>query len=148
MAHLDGLGFCDFARYKQAYCERLKTHQLSDGEILSIYLRLKQQEEAITNPVQVKFHNTSDKLGSLALIISILDEDLKHTGITNAGYMVDGVWNSKKPFGLITDPNGKPTELVNGVFRPYDDGVDMSVFEKELVGVGANTALDATSRTL
>lgn len=147
MAQLDRHGECEYAEYAMAYTERLLAGQLSEGEILTLYLRIEHRNEAYKAPVQIR--SLGRDLGALGLDVSILDEDLKPIrGFDNrTGIIMDGVWNETSPTNRLTysDGNGGSTPMTDGVFRPYDDGLDLRLFEEELVGVGVRTVHDVGS---
>lgn len=147
MAQLDRPGKCEFAEYQRAFQERLVAGQLTDGEILTLYLRLDKRFDALKTPSQVR--TVGQDLSSLAVEVTVLDEDLKPLRDVRPcpGYMVDGVWNASNDSDgfYLTAAHGARIPTNNGVFRPYDDGLNLRLFEEELVGVGARVAQDVGS---
>lgn len=147
MPQLDRAGLCDITEYQQAYNERLKAGQLTDGQILMVYLRLERMGMAIKSPVQTT--TIEHTMGGLVLDVLVLNEDLKAPkGMTPArGALVDGVWNSFDPkecLGYVNE-QGKEVASRDGVFGQYDDGLDMNFFEETFAGAGASTGIDLGS---
>lgn len=149
MAQLDRSGLCELAEYWQVFHERLQADDLTDAEILTLYLRLEKVEMAVKLPVQVKVKGRH--VAGLAVDICLMDEDLKALHDTTcSGIMTDGVWDApdKKDGFFCPDQHDRPVYAYNGVFMQYDDGIDMSLFEGELTGVGASTGLNLGSTRL
>ncbi len=151
MAYLDRPGLCEFAEYERAFVDRLKEGQLTSGEILACYLRLAKRREALMAVVEVQV-NPRRELGALSVSIALLDDDLKPIQPGEPpceGSFVDGIWNSTGPITICASINRHtsiPTH--DGVFRPYEDGIDMSMFEQELVGASASGFSDTSSRPM
>lgn len=73
MAQLDRAGLCEFPEYQKAFNERLKAGQLTDGEILMLYLRLERMGMAIKTPAQtITFGHNMGKL--VVGILLLVDE--------------------------------------------------------------------------
>lgn len=121
--------------------------QLTDGEILMLYLRLGKQLDAMKIPAQVR--TVGQDLSSLAIEVAMVDEDLRLVrGMRPCkGYMVDGVWNASNDHDRFycLKPNGADIPMVDGVFRPYDDGLNLRLDEYELVGASAGSISDVGS---
>lgn len=122
-----GSGLCRLTEYKKAFDERLRAGGISDAEILTLYLRLEKRDVAYRlQPVQVKVR--AQNAAVLAIDVFLVDEDLKPIqNKMSSGIMVDGVWNTPGDDGSFycPDANNRPVRSYDGVFRDYDDGVDM-----------------------
>lgn len=124
--------------------------QLTDGEILMLYLRLERKSMAIKTPVQTT--TVEAAMAGLVLDVSLLNEDLK--ALNNLpparGVMLEGVWNvfDTEYSICFSDETGHVIPGVDGVFEKYDDGIDMSGLDRELAGVSARSGLDLSSLLL
>ncbi|NCU38782.1 hypothetical protein EOL96_07075 [Candidatus Saccharibacteria bacterium] len=148
MPQIEQPGFCSYAEYKQALDNNLKAGDLTDNEIVTIYLRVRDSFNAVKSPIQVKT-DVPQNLGNLSVAVVLLDKELKpiQQGQSFMGNMNErGIWNPATIDDCIFVTNGRtklPTD--NGVFKAYDDGVDLEkLFERELVAAhrGPSGALE------
>lgn len=100
-------------------------------------MRVRDSFNAIKSPIQVKT-DVPQNLGNLSVAVVLLDKELKpiQQGWSFMGNMNErGIWNPATIDDCIFVTNGRtklPTD--DGVFRAYDDGVDLEeLFEQELV---------------
>lgn len=76
MALMEKPDFCSIAEYKQAFEERLKEGDLSDEELLNLYLRVHGHHEALRVPALVT-KRVRRNIGSVGVFVTLLNEDLK-----------------------------------------------------------------------
>lgn len=134
MALMEKPDFCSIAEYKQAFEERLKEGDLSDEELLNLYLRVHGHHEALRVPALVT-KRVRRNIGSVGVFVTLLNEDLKPCTRSIPGVMDQrGVWNTADRDSNIQVRSGGVTRQTNdGVFRNYDGlGLDFLLPEQEL----------------
>ena len=138
MANLEHGGLCNQAEYQRTFNERLKEGDITDAQILMLFLRLKQHAEALKIPVIAR--SIPHHIGQFTVEVTAIDEDLQplRDWTPAEGELANGIWNVNDPANRIyyaEDTHKIP--CYDGIFAAYDDGIGMSDFERELVGAGA-----------
>lgn len=138
MAFIDKPDLCTLAEYEKALRRRMREGELTDGQILNLYMRLAARDlDAFKCPIQVKV----GQLATDIALIAIDPEDLRpNRGVKPIwGDLIDGVWNERigEPCAAVNVERRGLVRGFNAVFLEYDDGIDRGPLEKKKALTGA-----------